>query len=192
MLKQVKKFVVPLLAVAFVLSFVIGYANSHSIASFTKQDSLVKKQAAQVQNQNQNYNSSEGKNVDNPKDNDIERADDGQNVDSPKDNDVEKADEENDESNLITKAKISKNEVENIVKSAYPGSTLQKIDIGDENGLIIYEVKMTDKSGKVLNVKVDASNGKIVGVENGNSQQEEQKDEDNGHDTDNQEVENEQ
>jgi len=181
-----------LLAVAFVLSFVIGYANSHSITNFTKQDSLVKKQATQVQNQNQNYNSSEGKNVDNPKDNDIERADDGQNVDSPKDNDVEKADEENDESNLITKAKISKNEVENIVKSAYPDSVIQKVDIGDENGLIIYEVKITDKSGKVLNVKVDASNGKIVGVENGNSQQEEQKDEDNGHDTDNQEVENEQ
>ncbi|WP_271629116.1 PepSY domain-containing protein [Caldicellulosiruptor sp. DIB 104C] len=190
MLKQVKKFVVPLLAVAFVLSFVIGYANSHSIASFTKQDSLVKNQVTQAQNQN--YNSSEGKNVDNPKDNDIERADDSQNVDSPTDNDVEKADEENDESDLITKAKISKNEVENIVKSAYPGSTIQKIDIGDENGLIIYEVRITDKSGKVLNIKVDASNGKIVGVENGNSQQEEQKDEDNGHDTDNQEVENEQ
>lgn len=192
MLKQVKKFVVPLLAVVFVLSFVIGYANSHSIASFTQQDSLVKKQTTQVQNQNQNYNSSEGKSVDNPKDNDIERADDRQNVDNPKDNDVEKADEENDESNLTTKAKISKNEVESVIKSAYPNSVIQKIDIGDENGLIIYEVKITDKSGKVLNVKVDASNGKIVGVENGNSQQEEQKDEDNGHDTDNQEVENEQ
>lgn len=191
MLKQIKKFAVPLLAVVFVLSFVIGYANSQSITNFTKQDSLVKKQATQVQNRNQNYNSSEGKNVDNPKDNAIERADDGQNVDNPKDNDVEKADEENDESNLITKAKISKNEVESVIKSAYPNSTIQKIDIGDENGLIIYEVKITDKSGKVLNVKVDASNGKIVGVENGSSQQEEQKDEVNGHDTDNQEVENE-
>jgi uncharacterized membrane protein YkoI len=190
MLKQVKKFVVPLLAVVFVLSFVIGYANSHSITNFTKQGSLIKQQSTQVQNQN--YNSSEEKNVDNPKDNDLERADDEQNVDNLKDNDVEKADEENDESNLITKAKISKNEVESVIKSAYPNSVIQKIDIGDENGLIIYEVKITDKSGKVLNVKVDASNGKIVSVENGNSQQEEQKDEDNGHDTDNQEVENEQ
>lgn len=51
---------------------------------------------------------------------------------------------------MASKAKISGDEAVNAVKAAYPGNTVQGAVLGDENGYLIYVVKMADKSGITL------------------------------------------
>lgn len=127
--------------------------------------------------------------------------------DNGKDENQDKTTEEKDDAALVAKAKISSNdEAVNAVKAAYPENTVQSAAIEDENGNLVYEVKMSDNSAKTFDVKVDAGNAELLAVEEDSeenegitedkdidSQQDEQKDsageKDQGPDNDNVELE---
>lgn len=82
-------------------------------------------------------------------------------VDENKDN----GNEAKDDAALSLKAKISKDDAINAAKTAYPEYSVKNADLGDENGNLIYEVKMSDKAGAILEVKVDAGNAKILAAD---------------------------
>ncbi len=101
---------------------------------------------------------------------------------------------------LAGQAKITATDAVKAAEGAYPGYTANGVGIENENGYLIYSVKMFDKSGKVLDVKVDAGDAKILAVdksadndsETNDSRRESEKNEnesenehENRHDTDN-------
>lgn len=73
--------------------------------------------------------------------------------------------EENDAA-LASKAKISGDDAIKAVKAVYPQNNVQGASLGDENGYLVYEVKMTDKAGKAFEAKVDAGNAKVLAFDN--------------------------
>lgn len=80
-------------------------------------------------------------------------------------NDNEKADtqsEAQEDAALASKAKITKDEAASVALAAYPGYTVKDTSLGNENGYLVYEVEMTDNSGKFMDVKVDAGNAKVL------------------------------
>jgi uncharacterized membrane protein YkoI len=50
---------------------------------------------------------------------------------------------------------------------ANPGATLNGVQLGNENGSVVYEVDMTDPSSTAIEVKVDAGNGAVLAQESG-------------------------
>jgi uncharacterized membrane protein YkoI len=109
--------------------------------------------------------------------------------DNGKDEQKNTASESQEDAALASKAKISAEQATDAVKAAFPdATTISKATIGDENGYLIYEVKVTQKDGSTLEVKVDAGNGKILSQENGTENNKNEKDgeeTDTGADTDN-------
>lgn len=47
-------------------------------------------------------------------------------------------------------------------QKAQPGDVLE-VELEDEHGRLIYEVKVIDPSGKVIEVLLDASTGEVIG-----------------------------
>lgn len=95
----------------------------------------------------------------------------GDNQDENDENDAEEADEAdeaNDDVALAGKAKLTVDQAKEIVLVANPGATIMKTELGDENGTIIYEVKIQTKGSKKVEVKVDANNGSILPEDNEN------------------------
>ncbi len=97
---------------------------------------------------------------------------------------------------LAGQARITAADAVKAASNAYPGYTTDRVEIENENGYLIYSVKMLDKSGKVLHVKVDAGDAKILAEdksadndgETNDSRRESEKngnEHENGHDTDN-------
>ncbi len=101
---------------------------------------------------------------------------------------------------LTKQAGITTTDAVKAAASAYPGYTADGVRIENENGYLIYSVKMFDKSGKVLDVKVDAGDAKILAVdtsadddretndskrESEKNRQENENEHENKHDTDN-------
>lgn len=74
--------------------------------------------------------------------------------------------EQQEDANLASKAKITKDEAIKAAMAAYPGYAVKGAAIGNENGYLIYEIKMVDNAGKSLEVKVDAGNGKVLAADN--------------------------
>ncbi|RKL61450.1 hypothetical protein DXT63_16615 [Thermoanaerobacteraceae bacterium SP2] len=74
--------------------------------------------------------------------------------------------EQQEDANLASKAKIKKDEAIKAAMAAYPGYAVKGAAIGNENGYLIYEIKMVDNAGKSLEVKVDAGNGKVLAADN--------------------------
>jgi hypothetical protein len=62
-------------------------------------------------------------------------------------------------------AKISADQAKQAALDANKGATVSKVGLDDENGFLVYSVQLKDASGKAMDVKVDAGNGKILASE---------------------------
>jgi len=84
------------------------------------------------------------------------------------------------EADFPAKALISMDEaVQNVLSSA-PGQVL-KVELEDENGFLVYGVEVVTADKAIMDVKVDAGSGKILGMERDN---EDDEDHDSGKDND--------
>lgn len=73
---------------------------------------------------------------------------------------------EADEAAALAKlAKVSEADAKAAALAAVPGGKVTGIELGNENGSVIYEVAVTDGSGRQLDVKVDACNAKVLAQE---------------------------
>ncbi|WP_391119726.1 PepSY domain-containing protein [Psychrobacillus sp. L3] len=74
--------------------------------------------------------------------------------------------EENDDNiaDLQAKAKLTSDEAQVIALKEVPG-TVNKSELEDEDGVVVYGFEVKTASGDVKDVKVDAASGKIVKVE---------------------------
>lgn len=149
--EKLKKIGVPLLSGFVIVGSIAGFAGSKAFAS-TQQASQSAKQ--QVEEQTPQYTASIF----------LGQQDNSQNQVENK-----SAESEND-AVLASKAKITESDAVNAVKAAYPQNTVQTAALGDENGYLVYEVKMTDKAGKNFEAKVDAGNAKVLAVDNGSEE----------------------
>lgn len=66
---------------------------------------------------------------------------------------------------LFAKVALTADQAINVVRDAYPGCSIGGAEGNDENGVLVYGVSITDKDGKLLDVKVDANTGKILSAE---------------------------
>ena len=69
--------------------------------------------------------------------------------------------EEEEAAALKDLAVITPEEATAAALAAVPG-TVDKVELDNENGAIVYSVEITDASGKQIDVKVDAGNGTVV------------------------------
>jgi hypothetical protein len=75
--------------------------------------------------------------------------------------------EANETAALTALAKISEADATKAALAKFPGATIQKATLGDENGFVVWEIQLTDASKAAQEVKVDAGNGAILAVEAG-------------------------
>ena len=68
---------------------------------------------------------------------------------------------------LAGMAKITADQAKEAALAQFPGATVGKVDLENENGNVVYSVQLTDKSGKAQDVKVDAGNAKVLATEAG-------------------------
>ena len=73
--------------------------------------------------------------------------------------------ETNETAALTALAKISEADATKAALAKFPGATIQKATLGDENGFVVWEIQLTDASKAAQEVKVDAGNGAILAVE---------------------------
>jgi hypothetical protein len=66
---------------------------------------------------------------------------------------------------LQSQAKITPGEANQAALAAAPG-TVNKVELGNENGSVVYDVEIT-ANGTTTDVKVDAGNGTILGQDSG-------------------------
>lgn len=85
----------------------------------------------------------------------------------PDDESLSEADEAKALEGLAT---ISPSAAEAAATSAVPGGTAESVELGNENGSVVYEVEVTDASGQEIEVKVDAGNGDVLAQETGDSE----------------------
>ena len=62
-------------------------------------------------------------------------------------------------------AKVTADQAKAAALAQFPGATVGKVELDNENGSLVYSVQLTDASGKGQDVKVDAGNGKVLGSE---------------------------
>ena len=66
---------------------------------------------------------------------------------------------------LAALAKLSEADARSAALAKFPGATVTKAVLGDENGSIVWEIQLTDSSNVAQEVKVDAGNGAILATE---------------------------
>lgn len=64
-------------------------------------------------------------------------------------------------------ATISPADAEAAAVATVPGGTVRSVDLGNENGSVVYEVDISDANGQSVEVKVDAGNGDVLASEAG-------------------------
>ena len=80
---------------------------------------------------------------------------------------------ETDEAAALAKlAKITADQAKQAALAKFPGATVQKTTLDDENGSLVYTVELTDASKAAQEVKVDAGNGAVLAVEAGGADNE--------------------
>jgi uncharacterized membrane protein YkoI len=75
--------------------------------------------------------------------------------------------EANQSAALESLAKISADQARDAALVAVPG-TAGNVELDNENGNVVYSVQVTDASGKVIDVKVDAGNGSVLRQDSAN------------------------
>jgi uncharacterized membrane protein YkoI len=73
---------------------------------------------------------------------------------------------------LAKLAKLSEADARSAALAKFPGATIQKASLGDENGYVVWEVQLTDSTNAAQEVKVDAGNGTILATEAGGADNE--------------------
>ena len=73
---------------------------------------------------------------------------------------------------LAALAKISETDARNAALTKFPGATIQKATLEDENGNVVWAVELTDANKAAQEVKVDAGNAAILAVEAGGADNE--------------------
>ncbi|MCJ8007390.1 PepSY domain-containing protein [Lederbergia wuyishanensis] len=96
-------------------------------------------------------------------------------TDNEKDDDDSEVSDEVEKTQLLKEAKISIEESTAIAQAKVKGKVTDA-ELDDENGVVIYEVEITDLQGQQHEVKIDAKSGKILKVE---KDENETKDDDN-------------
>ena len=71
-------------------------------------------------------------------------------------------------SNLSTLAKITADQAMAAARAAYPGSRVHRVELGNENGCLVYGVSLSNG----LEVKVDAGTGIVLHQEQEDSEDE--------------------
>ena len=66
---------------------------------------------------------------------------------------------------LASQAKLSVDQANAAALARFPGATIKKTDLGNENGTLAYDVQLTDSSGKSQEVKVDATTGAVLSAQ---------------------------
>jgi uncharacterized membrane protein YkoI len=89
---------------------------------------------------------------------------------------------ESDEARFADMAKISINSAINAASKQFPGKVLTA-ELENENGYLVYGVKIAMPDRQIMDVKVDAGNGKILKADKDreDSEDREREDFDNGH-----------
>lgn len=64
---------------------------------------------------------------------------------------------------LLSGEVLSLRQVLDIVANEYPGEPVE-IEFEYDDGMYLYELKLLQASGRIVKMKVDASNGKIIAV----------------------------
>ncbi len=73
---------------------------------------------------------------------------------------------EQDESKALAgMAKITADQAKEAALAQFPGATVAKVELDNEDGNVVYSVQLIDKSGTSQDVKVDAGNGKVLATE---------------------------
>jgi len=85
----------------------------------------------------------------------------------PAPQDQEAQGEQDEAKALAGMAKITADQAKEAALAQFPGATVGKVDLENENGNVVYSVQRTDKSGKAQDVKVDAGNAKVLATEAG-------------------------
>jgi uncharacterized membrane protein YkoI len=73
---------------------------------------------------------------------------------------------------LAKLAKTSEGAARNAALAKFPGATIQKASLEDENGSVVWAVALTDANKAAQEVKVDAGNAAILAVEAGGADNE--------------------
>lgn len=68
---------------------------------------------------------------------------------------------------LATLAKTTEADARAAALGRFPGATIQKASLEDENGSVVWSIELTDANKVAQDVKVDAGNGTILAVEAG-------------------------
>lgn len=66
---------------------------------------------------------------------------------------------------LASQAKVSADQANAAALAKFPGATIKKTELDNENGKVIYSVQLTDSAGTGQDVKVDATTGTVVSTE---------------------------
>ncbi|HEV7663872.1 MAG TPA: PepSY domain-containing protein [Chloroflexota bacterium] len=72
------------------------------------------------------------------------------------------ANEQAESAALASQAKITLDQAKSAALGKFPGATVSKTELDDENGTVVYSVKLTDTAGKQQEVKVDATSGQVT------------------------------
>jgi uncharacterized membrane protein YkoI len=78
--------------------------------------------------------------------------------------------EENESAALTALAKISEADARKAALAKFPGATIHRATLEDENGSVVWAVELTDATKAPQELKVDAGNGAILAVEAGGTE----------------------
>jgi uncharacterized membrane protein YkoI len=75
----------------------------------------------------------------------------------------------NEQAKLQQAAKITQQQATDAALKQVNG-TVKKVELEDENGVVVYGVEITDATGKTFDVKVDAASGVVTKSDNGDNE----------------------
>jgi uncharacterized membrane protein YkoI len=85
-----------------------------------------------------------------------------------------------DEAEVAEMAKITLDSAVDEALKQVPGKVL-KVELENENGYLVYGVEIAKPDHQIVDIKVDAGNGKILKIDQGSDEDHEKEDSDNGH-----------
>jgi len=83
---------------------------------------------------------------------------------------VEGRSEDDESAALESLASITADDARQAALTANPGATVNDVQLGNENGSVVYEVGMIDSTGFAIEVKVDAGDGAVLAQESGDDE----------------------
>jgi hypothetical protein len=61
--------------------------------------------------------------------------------------------------------KVTADQARAAALAKFPGATVKRVELQDENGTLVWGVELTDASGAAQDVKVDGASGQVLSVE---------------------------